>query len=386
MQLRTAVLAALATLSTIQPAAADDPATFQADLPLAIRVLYGEGVTVTVSPDKKSVTLDWDRKRLSPAKLQQLIETYYVPRMTDSVGNAIHLDSMLAFSRSRPALKKAGGHILIEPHEKLAICRDLAKRIDGFDREKEMQQYCARRAIETANAPVYAFRGSRVTYPLVEDVAGISFNEPLFVRRGEGRDVVITVAGPRRLDDHRTAKVLEGLANSIPYDAGRDLVAVAARVRAHAQELAKTSAARIARRDAKVAGKRGAVVFTDDFIEGWQPIEPLPASARPSCWDSFVHIYGPAARGSYDVTVRTNGTRCSNDIYSGGFAEHWSVVGTCKPHLSPGTNRIEVAISRNVNKLVGKRWDPAKRQNVKIYSNKPGKRVATNKLTCRFED
>ncbi len=139
-------------------------------------------------------------------------------------------------------------------------------------------------------------------------------------------------------------------------------------------------------------GRRGAVAFATTTFGSW----PLPAQKQPTnfaqCSDVHGIAYPPAAKGSYDVTLRVDGKECSTGLIVGGgqpmvfhaaTSNHTNnPLGCDKPLEMPGKHTIAVEIwkskYRNTN-----RWNI--NRSGQIYPMSEGRRVrkmAAKKVSC----
>ena len=110
---------------------------------------------------------------------------------------------------------------------------------------------------------------------------------------------------------------------------------------------------RIARRDARLTRPRGNILITDKWVDGWGEIKPISRESVPTCSKTFAHLYGPKKRGYYAVEISTNEMMCKDVVLSAKFAKHWRIGAVCRKHLRPGKNKVEIAISENINKDTG---------------------------------
>lgn len=372
-------LALAAMLALPSPSRAGDDKPDDRQRVAAIRALYGAGLSIDTRGDR--VTIDWGE--LDAATYQRYVTRYYLPAL-EGWYFKLNVSSQIAFGDTNDFVKKKAAHILAEPLEKLDLCEHVAKGIDDSERQKAMLDFCRQQALRHALSPVVTFRGERVSYSSPGKFAGVTMGEPLYSGSDGARDVLITVPGPGKVSSDGPLRTVAWIANNLRYDAPATLERVAREAKQRAGDELRKAKSRVKARDRKLAGSRGAVLFTDHRVEGWEPLQPLSRKARPTCYDAFVHIYGPRRRGTYILTVRANGMQCSDDTVSGGFIRHWSVLGTCQKQVRSGKNEITVEIAKNVNKLVRKRKRirHGRIEQDNVYSNKPGKVVTRGALVC----
>jgi hypothetical protein len=376
--LTIAAAIAVPSLAIRSAAAEDAEARAQRELPAAIRALYGVGLSI--KKDGDSISVDWGT--LDAATWQRYATDYYLPALKTWSSVLMH-EWDIVFGESRAWTKKLSAHVLVEPVEKHGLCRGLVRWIEDRDKKDELKDFCTEQQLRHVGSPVVAFRGTAVSYEAPTGYVGVALGDPLFAGTAGRRDVLITVPGPGIHDSYRAYVATPWIANNIPHQSSQRVKDLAAELLVSARRGLASAKKRMARRDKPFAKSRGNVVFTDEMVEGWDPIHPIKRSATPRCRDSYAQIYGPRRRGSYDLTVRANGVLCSNDIESGGvFIKRWSMYGQCRDHLEPGKNEITVVISKNVNRVAGRRLSKNKLRKVKYHSNRVGRALVRAKLTC----
>lgn len=381
MRRHSILLGALAAALAHSDAGAGGPDN--AEIAAAARAIFGDGLEVTRSGDK--VAVDWGS--LTEKKARYYLETYWGPAL-DSIDSETVFsvdDKRWVFPFYTKSLRKTSrAYFLMEPDGRRALCLRIARAITDDKLAQKTRDFCAVRAVETANKAVLGFRGKKVSFGARAPWAGVWFKERLWQDKDGARDLLLVTSGPDDVDQYDQLKYIAHVA-----DIGRTardqyspeaLRKLRRLFDAASDKLAKKDE-RTAARDAALVGRKAAVIFSDHPASGWRKIWPLEASAKKvSCYESHVHTYGPARAKPgqlYTLTVELNGRQCSSKrvgFHDERVRQHLPLWSYCtgRDRYDSGENRVVVTLAKDV--VQHKNRTSTKGQ---------GDVVARGTLTCR---
>lgn len=268
------------------------------------------------------------------ASLERFARTHYAPALAEH-GDRIVTAPTVSIDRVPPGW----AWVLAEPAARLQLCGVLADDLDTTDDIDAVYADCQRGALAAASARIDTARAAEVVAWIAHDIARDDEHPH--------RQAALAALG-------RVAKLADTMKR-----------------RARAADRAAI----------KRIGKR--VLFGQVAPDTWQPFRAT-TDASPPC-DAFAFLAVPPpvrARDGFDLSVTVGGESCHSEVVFG--AAEREIVALCGDDqvLQPGENDVRVTISRNINRVAGKRWDPKRFRKIRYHANTPGKRLATAAWRC----
>jgi hypothetical protein len=266
--------------------------------------------------------------------LERFARSHYLPALHE------HGDRIVtAPMRSTDRLPPGWNWVLNEPAARLRLCQVLADDLDTTDESDAIQAGCQLAALRAA---------------------------------GE------------RLDTARAADVQSWIARDLAGDEDHPHRQAALAVLARNARLADTMKARARATERAMVRRSGRrVLFGLVAPDAWQPFRPTTDPA-PACASLAFLAVPPQvrARDGFDLSVSVGGDSCHGEVVFGAAERELPEICGDDQVLQPGENEVRVTLSRNVNRLAGRRWDPRTRRNVAYHANTAGKRLASATWRC----
>ncbi len=327
-----------------------DPGKPTADEQLAIdamKALFGDGLTIQRSA--KAVTIEPAKGGLTQEKWNRYVEQVYLPAFAKASlaprgrfrWNARYNEPR--FAKSQGPL----GYLLLEPMVKNDLCYWVAHLSGDRDYgQRERQSYCALQAIKEATAPVFEYRGTKVTWDGSRDRGDLPLDERIFQKGADGNyPIIVTVAGGRQVLDH----TIRDIVGELSRDSLDESVPSGERGKQVAEDIYAaydTLEAAVDAKQRKVAGGRK-VLFAEAPFRSWEVQQPAagPVACAKLNWISWL----PAEQRAdgYELEVTIDGTACAQFPMNPGEIDHGELAAleACWRSVKPGaTHQIGVAV------------------------------------------
>jgi len=234
------------------------------------------------------------------------------------------------------------------------------------DKKLKLKEWCVLQAVIEGNAPLLAFRGKPVVYPVASGDVGLAVGDDALTASLDGRwNVAVTIAGPIPSDDQfHINRQLRLATGGFTYNSNAEVAGLMARAR----KVSKEKQAGAAAAEAKVIGKkRPQVVFSaSSFTYGpgeeprWELPPLLAAGDSAACDHLSYKAYAKEPKGDngYELAFMVDGEQCASSALRT-TATHLvatSGSGECEqPLKAPGEHKIVISLHEVVaTKLGGK--------------------------------
>jgi hypothetical protein len=335
------------------------------------KALYGVGLKMKYDKKAGKITLDYGK--LDEKTLQEYISEYWAGYAYDVLRVAINENDMLNPGQrdhfDKIARKGVFAWVMAEPMAKFKICKKLMYHVTSKD--LDISDWCLFQSLIEANAPLFAFRGEPVSWDVKQtEGGGLSLDERIFMPNIDGvYKPTITIAGPVEIDDYKHITLTKAIAYKIRSSSKyyQDMLGISAR----AEKIDKKAKKAYAKKDKKLGGKKGKVVFSTKSFVGWDMPPILSKKAPvPDCDVLNYKAYAPRKKGrDYEFDIKVDGETCNVGPLSS--SKHYSFMhpeyggdrnDQCqKALLVPGEHKIkidifEVKASKTGRKQINRDW------------------------------
>jgi len=284
---------------------------YDARVTAAAKALYGVGLKMKYDKGAGKISLDYGE--VDAATLQGYIGEFYAgyaPKVLERVGMGFFLDEDRTDEYRALLAKGVLGWVLLEPRAKFRICKQMAYRMKQGGRE--LESWCLFQSVIEANAPLFAFKGSSVTWNARDlEGGGLAYTDRIFFPTIDGKyEPVVTIAGPIEVDDRKhinyQLRVANDVKSSNPHY--QDALGLKARV----QKIVKKKEAAFAKAEKKVRGRKGNVLFAEATFKSWTLPKFLAQGAVADCDKLHYKAYAPAGKNDeFHAEYKVDGETCN---------------------------------------------------------------------------
>jgi hypothetical protein len=360
----------------------------------AARALYGEGLEIKRT--RRSTTI-------APGSLTQAAYDRYVKEVYLEVLRAYLTRMEGGYWRWNPEgyrdrkFDPRGevklGHLLMEPYLKYALCRKIAGRIGSKPNIVAAWRrygWCALKAMEEATAPIYVYRGQKVTWSAPADRGDLGIHDVIWQADARGSyPMVVTVAGGSKIYTLASTKILMRISKDVDPDLARDLHAKASRIYNKTLKIYHGLVKREARKQRRLAGGQR-VIFSDRRF--YATVAQPPAKGPIPCRKTHFLAYAPQKqrKQGYHLAVEIDGSECAA-LYVEAGEDSYNDIYThpaCSIALKPGHHKVRVAMHESVDLFNHKRreWRRGnmqwKRRTVTYTQTRRGKLLYKGEIEC----
>lgn len=355
----------------------------------AARALYGHGLVI--KRNRRATTIAPKRGGLTQAKYNQYVDKAYLPALKHYL-TRLHgqpfrwaKDYKAKQFATRGAVKRA--HILLEPLLKYRLCRQIVSNMRVGFGAWERIAWCALQGMREAIAPIYEYRGAKVTWKARQDKGNLKITDTIFQKDASGNyPIVVTVRGGSNIYTQVSTKLLFKLSEDIDAD-------LAKKHRRKADKMYKVALRKyrrlmkiVARKQRRWAG-RNKVIFSDQRF--YASVARKPAKGPIACDSVYYLAYAPrrARRQGYYLAVNINKVECSGLPLSAKSVDRNDLIG-CDRLFKPGQNKVAVNVHYSLDDFKYKRKEWQRRGNRYRLKNrtyiktKKGKKLYGNSITC----
>jgi hypothetical protein len=371
----------------------------------AAKALYGEGLKIKRS--KRHTTISPKPGGITQAKYNRYVKIYlgilrsYLTKLHGGHWRWMkkgYMDATGSSSRSRrrstdpgkwdPRGKIKLAHLLLEPYIKYKICYNILARTGNRPNIVAAYQrlsWCALQAMQEAIAPIYEYRGSKVTWKAPADRGTLKLEDVIWKRDASGNyPMIITVRGGSKIYTLASTNILFALSVGVDANFAKKMRTKAKKLYKKTLKIYPRLVKKIARKQRKWA-KRKKVIFGKNRF--YATIAQKPAQGPLSCDGVYYMAWAPRRerKQGYQLGVEVNGVECSSS-YTDAKGIFRSDVGglSCTRYLKVGQNKIHVGLYLSHNSFNYKRteWRNHRLKSVKYTKTRRGKKLYGNRIIC----
>jgi len=365
----------------------------------AMQALYGAGLKIQRS--KHRTTIAPQRGGLTQAKFNQYVQQVYLPALKEYTyyrkGPGFRFGSQELYKHPRfdthARIKLAV--ILLEPYAKFKLCRQINAALGDLPNiivAHRRQSWCAYQAMLESIAPIFEYRGTKVTWKGRRDKGDLKVTHVIFRKNARGDyPIIVTVAGGGKWYTRDGINILYDVAKQVDATFAKGLRRRADKLTKRARKAYQKLMKQVARDQRKLMrGKR--IIFAGQRF--YSQILTRPATGPLPCKQTYFFVVGPKRkrRQGYHLGVEVNGVECQAYPLSALEEYRGDIIGqNCDRHLQDGENKITVAVHNSLNSFNYKRkeWRQREtgrglaRRSITYTKTRRGKRLYSRRITCK---
>ncbi len=288
--------------------------------------------------------------------------------------------------------KTKRAHLLLEPYLKYKLCYNIMSRTGNRPNivvAYKRLSWCALQAMQEAIAPIYEYRGKKVTWKAPADRGTLKLEDVIWKSDANGNyPMIFTVRGGSKIYTLASTNILFQLSEGVSADFAKKMRRKAKNLYKKTLKIYHRLLKKIARKQRKLAGRKKVIFGKHRF---YATIAQKPAKGPLPCSGVYYTAWSPrrARKQGYHLGVEVNGVECNayyfdaKDIFRNDFGGL-----TCTRYLKPGRNKIHIAMYLSHNSFNYKRREWRKRnqryrlKNVTYTKTRRGKKLYGNRIIC----
>lgn len=375
----------------------------------AAKALYGEGLKIKRT--KRRTTISPKPGGITQAKYNRYVKIYlgvlrsYLTKLHGGHWRwkkKGYIDASGSSGRRRrrstspgkwdPRSQTKRAHLLLEPYIKYKLCYNIMSRTGNRPNIVAAYQrlsWCALQAMQEAIAPIYEYRGSKVTWKAPADRGTLKLEDVIWKSDASGNyPMIITVRGGSKIYTLASTNILFQLSEGVDANFAKKMRKKAKKLYKKTLKIYHGLVKKIARKQRKWA-KRKKVIFGKNRF--YATIAQKPTAGPLPCDGVFYMAWAPrrARKQGYHLGVEVNGVECAS-YYSDAKEIFRNDVGGlgCTRYLKAGRNKIHVGVYLSHNSFNYKRNEWRKRnqryrlKSVTYTKTRRGKKLYGARIIC----
>jgi len=375
----------------------------------AAKALYGEGLKIKRS--KRQTTISPKPGGITQAKYNRYVKIYlgvlrsYLTKLHGGHWRwkrKGYMDATGSRSRYRrrstdpgkwdPRGKVKLAHLLLEPYIKYKLCYNIMSRTGNRPNivaAYKRLSWCALQAMQEAIAPIYEYRGSKVTWKAPADRGTLKLEDVIWKRDASGNyPMIITVRGGSKIYTLASTNILFQLSEGVSADFAKKQRKKAKKLYKKTLKIYRSLLKKIARKQRKWAKGKKVIFGKNRFyatIAQKLTKGPLPCNA--------VYFMGwsprRARKQGYHLGLEVNGVECSSAYMDAKEIFRNDLGGlSCTRYLKAGRNKIHVGVYLSHDSFNYKRSEWRKRnrsyrlKRVTYTKTRRGKKLYGSRIIC----